>query len=1389
MKGDIKPTEETERDSLVRAIEDDLDQLLLTIEEVGRSATVSHKKAVQPIPKIQDQIFKACGDARTKDKPFPTVIGHCGFNETCCDYDNLNPLIEFDKFDSSNQKTNGRLKSDNSQFTKEILTAAILPAGAREMTSNIAGRNSKPIHGPKDFNVHPQSYTPNLALPAKSPESSPKQNGFVTNVEASPDRLSAATVSTSSTISPVVLRSSFVEMKTAGVCASYSDRESDFELQRTAGSDRSDYYLRSTTHSPHYLTTIEPEATGRDQKKQLVITPSTSDTGISETCSLSNPVSPQSAVSENSTSPTTKILRSLPNNSQKPVMTRPPNGLMKPRMVQIQTNDHPNNLPQHSKQAENDSASEAALSRPPAEPYNTTSSGNPHSSSYKNANATNSTASLSRSAKSSIAIATEQLRQKHQELLALRRGKSKARSLSAPSSPTMPQKLNMSGLKTTGRVGRRQKRSGFSYERTGDSSTSIGRERSLSPSRSEIVNSGSKLYRRSLSSSTLPADIEGGMKKCLSVRSLRAYNRGSSTSLNSLESEMYEEDLRELHDQAVRSRMIEEEAVSAEKARLKSILDMCADFLNHTEEKNGTTNEKANNEAKLAKSPVSPRSSKPPTGKSNAAKTANYRRLASFENEILRQPISSRNQFSSHATDDLGTERTLRARQDIDRTLQPLAGVAEQDKATARVFPTGDAAEIRKLREEGLERIDEIQQKISDLEGQLSESVSELEMERALIDGELGSERKLLQGEEHECERIKDHIIQLEEDYVVQREKHQGVVEKEKKKLTELQLKITDTKNQIDNCPESMRGSIEERLNKEQEELEQEARNFEDTEFQALETVSRLDEEKEQTQRKLIRQKRKLELQIDARKARVVTLERQLTEVQYQQKLENQRLNSERDQAIGELQAQREETTLLEKKYYQLTGEPAPAINSPASIARSYRRLNSSDAMLASPEDPSFGSSFLNRQISGGSGISGQRSTENVSSSLEASDLRQHSPPMGMNEPAHSNTHRRQGIMHKDDAVLSYRPRAAPFAASNKAVSHYSTLRKNGNKHKQGSTGSSTTMSPRSLHSGVGVTDEELSALQQRIKALDTRPSSVASSASLMTSRNKLSSAAPSSYARFNGNNDHVRTLSNSGNDGEASKWRAMDNMSISSMDSIDTTVSAWSVRQAADNPDVERLLEMERLIAEAKAEKKRLLADVHGLNSNLARKTSFGSNNELLGGSSLDDVESVTQGVKLRNNADRRQARPMTRYLPVRSSDFDLREHIESCGHSPTTCRHTIVNTTSCRGYLTKMGGRIKTWRKRWFVFDRLKKNIAYYSDKHETKVKGIIYFQAIEDVFFDHLKSQKSPNSALTFCVKCYDRVYYFVAPSSEAMRIWMDTIVTGAEGYTEYMKTLEQ
>ncbi|EOA93497.1 hypothetical protein Anapl_18261, partial [Anas platyrhynchos] len=82
-------------------------------------------------------------------------------------------------------------------------------------------------------------------------------------------------------------------------------------------------------------------------------------------------------------------------------------------------------------------------------------------------------------------------------------------------------------------------------------------------------------------------------------------------------------------------------------------------------------------------------------------------------------------------------------------------------------------------------------------------------------------------------------------------------------------------------------------------------------------------------------------------------------------------------------------------------------------------------------------------------------------------------------------------------------------------------------------------------------------------------------------------------------------------------------------------------------------------------------------------------------------------------------------------------------------------------------MGGRIKTWRRCWFLLDPRRRLLAYYGgnwehweglegtgrekgtfggtwgywggdmrtwDKEETKLKGVIYFQAIEEVYYDH-------------------------------------------------------
>ncbi|KAL1516913.1 hypothetical protein ABEB36_000745 [Hypothenemus hampei] len=155
----------------------------------------------------------------------------------------------------------------------------------------------------------------------------------------------------------------------------------------------------------------------------------------------------------------------------------------------------------------------------------------------------------------------------------------------------------------------------------------------------------------------------------------------------------------------------------------------------------------------------------------------------------------------------------------------------------------------------------------------------------------------------------------------------------------------------------------------------------------------------------------------------------------------------------------------------------------------------------------------------------------------------------------------------------------------------------------------------------------------------------------------------------------------------------------------------------------------------------------------------------------------------KKRNKPISDKQRPLTRYLPIRGSDLDLRHHIETAGHQVVLCPHVIINSNTCRGFLHKKGAKLNGWSRRWFVFDRNKHTLTYYADKSEKKARGGAYFQAIEEVYLDHLNNVKSPNPHLTFIVKTHERLYYLMAPSPEAMRIWVDVIFTGAEGYREF------
>jgi len=139
-----------------------------------------------------------------------------------------------------------------------------------------------------------------------------------------------------------------------------------------------------------------------------------------------------------------------------------------------------------------------------------------------------------------------------------------------------------------------------------------------------------------------------------------------------------------------------------------------------------------------------------------------------------------------------------------------------------------------------------------------------------------------------------------------------------------------------------------------------------------------------------------------------------------------------------------------------------------------------------------------------------------------------------------------------------------------------------------------------------------------------------------------------------------------------------------------------------------------------------------------------------------------------------------------VRDGNLDLRRFIETAGHHLDQCGHVQLTSSTCHGYLSKLsaGATVRQWKRRWFVFDRTQRCLHYYADKTEKRAEGaFIWFQMIQDVFVDHERRSRSPRPEATFCVKTVERPLFLMAPTPETMRIWIDVIFTGAEGYQQF------
>ncbi|XP_062321238.1 pleckstrin homology-like domain family B member 3 isoform X1 [Osmerus eperlanus] len=217
---------------------------------------------------------------------------------------------------------------------------------------------------------------------------------------------------------------------------------------------------------------------------------------------------------------------------------------------------------------------------------------------------------------------------------------------------------------------------------------------------------------------------------------------------------------------------------------------------------------------------------------------------------------------------------------------------------------------------------------------------------------------------------------------------------------------------------------------------------------------------------------------------------------------------------------------------------------------------------------------------------------------------------------------------------------------------------------------------------------------------------------------------------------------------------------------------------------DVLDLAEIEKRLKEAKVERERLLKEREERQKLLNEKKR--EQREVDSPARTEPAERQTKPEEqLISSPVANSLEPPQKSLPLfLSPNFDLRAHVESLGHGVTGCSSLRMTPRLCAGFLTKRGGRVKTWKRRWFLFDMDHRRLAYYTDCDERKLKGVIYFQAIEEVYYDHLRTATtSPRPSETFCVKTYERLFFMVAPNSEAMRIWIDVIVTATDEHSRY------
>ncbi|XP_040340410.1 pleckstrin homology-like domain family B member 2 isoform X16 [Herpailurus yagouaroundi] len=238
-----------------------------------------------------------------------------------------------------------------------------------------------------------------------------------------------------------------------------------------------------------------------------------------------------------------------------------------------------------------------------------------------------------------------------------------------------------------------------------------------------------------------------------------------------------------------------------------------------------------------------------------------------------------------------------------------------------------------------LNNLEELEQKIKDINDQMDESSRELDMECALLDGEQKSETTELMKEKEILDHLNRKIAELEKNIVGEKTKEKVKLDAEREKLERLQELYSEQKTQLDNCPESMREQLQQQLKRDADLLDVESKHFEDLEFQQLEHESRLDEEKENLTQQLLREVAEYQRNIVTRKEKISALKKQANHIVQQAQREQDHFVKEKNNLIMMLQREKENLCNLEKKYSSLTGGKGFPVN-PSTLKEGYISVN-----------------------------------------------------------------------------------------------------------------------------------------------------------------------------------------------------------------------------------------------------------------------------------------------------------------------------------------------------------------------------------------------------------------------------------------------------------------